>query len=311
MATPPYIIATTVPAAADIIATYPPIEQAYRDTVLSWLTQLSDPTTGIIKQTALPAGAVAQGGYLFGLRTSPNGGAPTTTIDIQPGVAATANLATPLNMTLGSTLSKSVASAWVLGNGGGLDTGAVADATYHIYEIQRSDTGVTDICFSLSPSAPTIGVNIPAAYDRWRRIWSILRQGGAIRAYTQFGDDCIWQAVASADVNITNPGTGGTSSPMTVPTGLNVKAKMRWSLGNGGVGATNLNVFSSFGGGASITVLINNIQSGVAGAIATGVAEVETWTNTSGGVSWQISFSNAAISVVAVTLGYMDQRGRV
>lgn len=55
MATPPFSIAETVPQVSDLISIYPPAENTYRDVVESWLTIISDPTTGLVKPSALPA----------------------------------------------------------------------------------------------------------------------------------------------------------------------------------------------------------------------------------------------------------------
>lgn len=54
MASPPYVIDETKPAASDLITQYPGVEQTFRDVVESWLTGLSDPTTGLLKPTAFP-----------------------------------------------------------------------------------------------------------------------------------------------------------------------------------------------------------------------------------------------------------------
>src|SRR5438477_221009 len=67
-------------------------------------------------------------------------------------------------MTLAASISKTT-GAWAVGSGnGGLDTGAIANSTwYHVYVIERPDTSIVDVAFSLSATAPTIGGNIPAA----------------------------------------------------------------------------------------------------------------------------------------------------
>lgn len=49
---PPFTIAETLPAVTDLVSQFPPVENTYRDVVESWLTQLSDPTTGLLKPTA-------------------------------------------------------------------------------------------------------------------------------------------------------------------------------------------------------------------------------------------------------------------
>jgi hypothetical protein len=60
---------------------------------------------------------------------------------------------------------------------GALDTGAIANSTwYHVWLIERVDTGVVDVLFSLSATAPTM----PANYTRKRRIGSM--KDGRFRA---------------------------------------------------------------------------------------------------------------------------------
>lgn len=58
MASPPYSIDETKPAAGDLISQYPGVEQTFRDVVESWLTQLSDPATGLLKTTAFPTSPI-------------------------------------------------------------------------------------------------------------------------------------------------------------------------------------------------------------------------------------------------------------
>jgi len=80
-------------------------------------------------------------------------------------------------MVLSSAITKRLDAAWAVGSGnGGLDTGTIANTTYHVWLIQRSDTGVVDALFSTSLTSPTM----PTNYDRKRRIGIIVRSAGAI-----------------------------------------------------------------------------------------------------------------------------------
>jgi hypothetical protein len=124
----------------------------------------------------------ASTGYLYGLTISNNVSDATNDIDIAAGEAAS-DAATPLLLVLGSSLTKRLDAAWAAGTGnGGLDTGAIANTSYHIWLIQRSDTGVVDALFSASATAPTM----PTNYDRKRRIGSIVRSAGAILGFRLF-----------------------------------------------------------------------------------------------------------------------------
>lgn len=52
---PPFDINQTSPSASDIISAFPVNEQLNRDVIESWLTFISEPSTGLIKSSALPA----------------------------------------------------------------------------------------------------------------------------------------------------------------------------------------------------------------------------------------------------------------
>lgn len=110
-------------------------------------------------------------GYYFGLGLTTNATDAANDIDIAVGSAA-ADVSPYYLMQLTSALTKRIDAAWAVGtNQGGLDTGSVANSTYYIWLIQRSDTGVVDALFSLSSTAPTM----PTNYDRKRRIGSLVR----------------------------------------------------------------------------------------------------------------------------------------
>ena len=162
--------------------------------------------------------------YLSGLTMSTAGGSSTMTI--AAGAANDSTNSTLMN--LASSIAKTTAS-WAVGTGnGGLDTGAIANTTwYHFYEIERTDTGVVDVVFSLSASAPAL----PANYTIYRRIGSGKTDASAHWiAFTQTGDQFIW-ATSLVDVNNANPASGSRSNvTLTVPTGVVVSALFRASL---------------------------------------------------------------------------------
>lgn len=125
-------------------------------------------------------------GLINGLTITNNGADATNDIDIAVGSAASDTSPYYL-MQLTSALTKRLDANWAVGtNQGCLDTGSVANAIYYIWEIQRSDTGVTDILVSLSSTAPTM----PTNYDRKALIGKMARTGGvnnAPRSYSQKG----------------------------------------------------------------------------------------------------------------------------
>lgn len=113
-------------------------------------------------------------GYMSGLKLTNDAGDVSNDIATAAGSAASDG-ATPVLMTLASSMIKRIDANWAAGtNQGGLDTGAVTNATYYEWLIQRSDTGAEDILISLSATAPTM----PADYDRKALIGKFARVGG-------------------------------------------------------------------------------------------------------------------------------------
>lgn len=252
-----------------------------------------------------PISGEALRGYLIGLTLSNNVGDSTNDIDIGSGDAASDGTI-PSLMILGAGITKRLDAAWAVGtNQGGLDTGALANGTYHVFLIQRSDTGVVDALFSASPTSPTM----PANYDRKRRIGSIIRQSGAILPFIQIGDE-FQLSTPIVDVSVTNPGAAAVNRTLSVPFGIIVNAKMIAVLANTAATATaNLNLTSP---------LVNNTISAFS---ITGVANtsgrpqqlsstVSIITNQSAQIRANLNYSDANVSYSIVTLGWTDYRGR-
>lgn len=245
-------------------------------------------------------------GYIAGLTLSTAGS--SSTFGVSAGVAADA--ANSTLMPLATAYTKTTA-AWVVGSGNGaLDTGTIANNTwYHAFEMRRSDTGVVDICVSLSPTSPTrAGSPIPAAYDQVRRIGSLLTDASAHWVkFSQNGDEFLWD-VPAGDVNTATLSTTPTNFALTVPSGVKVIAKIRGFVTN----ATNANA----------AVLVNSLDEAVAVAnTPTGnfTAIINAATTFAGYVenvrtdtSRQIRAvsTQAATTLTAATVGFIDRRGR-
>lgn len=149
-------------------------------------------------------------GYSTGLALTTNGADATNDVDIAVGAAAS-DVSPYYLLQLTGALTKRIDSNWVVGtNQGGLDTGAVANSTYYIWLIQRSDTLVTDVLFSLSSTAPTM----PTSYDRKRIIGSLVRAAGVNGATAK--------PVSTTVPFRSQPQTPVLSSNMTIPHGLGV-----------------------------------------------------------------------------------------
>lgn len=114
-------------------------------------------------------------GFYTGLALTTNAGDATNDVDIAVGAAAS-DVSPYYLMQLTGALTKRIDASWAVGtNQGGLDTGAVGNSTYYIWLIQRSDTLVADVLFSLSSTAPTM----PTDYDRKRLIGLLYRASAA------------------------------------------------------------------------------------------------------------------------------------
>lgn len=166
------------------------------------------------------SGAQLQG-YSFGLTLSSNAGDAANDVDITSGKAAAD--VSPFNlMVLSSAITKRIDANWVVGtNQGGLDTGSVtASGTYYIWLIQRSDTLVADVLFSLSNTAPTM----PSGYDRKRLIGSTVRSTST-NGLPQYNQSP--QEETKAWVNF-----DGTTSPPSIRSSRNVSSVTRNGTGD-------------------------------------------------------------------------------
>lgn len=248
--------------------------------------------------------------HLAGLTLSRN--ATVTSLDIAAG-AATDSTSADL-MALASSITKSLNSTWVVGTGnGGLDTGAKANSTwYHIWLIKRIDTGVVDVLFSLSVSAPTM----PASYTLKRRIGSVLTDSsGDLIAFSQNGDEFLWNTPV-LDVDVANPGVSAVNRTLSVPTGVVVWAKVTTR-------------FVNTDGSSSATLYLSELDKSdqapsatasplhtfgpainASGNSTTHSGNVDLRTNTSAQIRSRIDLNNANIGLRIATRGWIDRRGR-
>lgn len=246
-------------------------------------------------------------GHLFGLGLSNNATDATNDIDIAAGEARDSTNAQ--NITLSSALTKRLDAAWAVGtNQGGLDTGAIANTTYHVWLIKRSDTGVVDVLFSTSASAPTM----PANYDYKRRIGSILRESAAIVGFVQDGDTFM-RKTPIADVSVTNPGTAAVTRTLSVPVGIRVQAIVS-VFGYGTAAADNptgiyLSDLSQTDTTPSSSVFSTEVYTALAGLTQAG-GVVRVFTNTSAQIRSRVQVSTAGTGLTIATQGWVDERGR-
>lgn len=237
-------------------------------------------------------------GYRYGLTLSNNTTDATNDIDIAAGEAAS-DATTPVLMTLASALTKRLDAAWAVGtNQGGLDTGSIANTTYHVWLIQRSDTGVVDVLFSASATSPTM----PTNYDRKRRIGSIVRASAAILPFYQVGKFFFWTS-RSLDLNITSLSTAGALIPLTVPTGINVLVRIAAALNEGA--ATRHILIGSYNSTNSVpSDTLHDLVT--ATTVAETVGNFERVTDTSGQILYRASASSVSGFFRVWTIGWED-----
>jgi len=240
-------------------------------------------------------------GHLFGLGLANNVSDVTNDIDIATGGVRSSDNGADIN--LASGLTKRLDAAWTVGtNQGGLDTGSIADATYHVWLIKRSDTGVVDVLFSTSATAPTM----PTSYDYKRRLASIVRAGGVILPFTQV-DDYFELKTPVVDINVATLGTSSSTYTLaSIPTGIVLRANLTgftWKVANyAAVYARSLaqaDVAAAYNTNANIYDV-----SGGAGASS----NLVVWTNTSAQIAARSNVTST--NLIIITRGWIDTRGR-
>lgn len=174
--------------------------------------------------------------HINGLTYQNAAGDATNDVTVAIGSAMDASGAKLL--VLGTSLTKRLDAAWAVGDGqGGLDTGSIADTDYYIWLIHRADTGVTDVLFSTSATAPTM----PANYNYKRLIGWFKRASSAIVAFKTYeiaggGLEFAW-VTPRRDVNLaTTLTTSRRTDVLSVPSAFSVTAHIRGEASNSGTG---------------------------------------------------------------------------
>lgn len=267
-------------------------------------TSAEDVTGSATNRSRTPASgaAVSVAGSIAGLTLSNNGSDATNDIDIAAGEACATGSRD--RMVLASALTKRLDAAWAVGtNQGGLDTGSIADAWYHVWLIKRTDLTAVDVLFSLSATAPTM----PANYTLKRRIGAIRRASSAIVAFRQYGDTFKW-VTAVNDRNST-AAQANTLLAITVPTGVKVRPLMSAAL----VVGTTATIIMDVGDGdeASPTVGIATVVQGSAASLGITPTTQHIYTDTSAQIRFQQVHSvGVPTQAVLKTHGWDDPRGR-
>jgi hypothetical protein len=244
-------------------------------------------------------------GHIAGLTLSTAGS--SATFSVAAGQCADKN--NTVMMILAAAMSKTT-SAWAAGTGNGsLDTGSIANSTgYHVWLIKTA-AGVVDVLTSTSATAPTL----PTGYTLSRRIGWMKTDGSAQwTKFVQDGDLFEWDTPV-ADISAANPGTSAVTRTLSVPSGVNVQARVQAGvISASGAGIT----YALFTDLATADVVPIQAKSDLpatwtgGNGVSSSTALKDIRTNTSAQIRSRISFSDASVSVNINTLGWLDARGR-
>lgn len=261
----------------------------------------NDSGTSMVTTLPLALGAqAAQRGFINGLTLANNAGNAANRIDIAIGACATDDPNAPTVMSLTSVLTKDVSVAWAVGNNnGGLDTGTVsASANYHVWLIQRSDTGVVDALFSLSGTAPAM----PTSYDRKRRLGIVIRSSSTIGAFRQFNR----RVMLLAPVQTRNSTAAATNIQLLFigTNGVRVRPIFQAAAAVNGSGTCQ----NQFGDGdmAAIAATVQNAFYGTAGGNDSNIIDGVFITDTAGNLRYSAAVTGAVSSNLIYLHGWYD-----
>lgn len=181
---------------------------------------------------------------------------------------------------------------------------------YHFFVMRRPDTGVVDGACSRSPTAPTVGGAIPAAYTQYRRIGAGLLNGSAQwTLFVQDGDLFQW-ASPPLDINQTTSGLSAVLRGLTVPPGISVRAQINAQMTAGGSGEILYVSDPSTTDLAPVSSAVSPLNSMFTGASSTTSAQITVRTNTSGQIRTRQAAGGATETFRGATVGWFDTRGR-
>lgn len=244
-------------------------------------------------------------GHIYGLSISNNVVDVANDIDIAVGECASTE-ATPVLMQLSSPITKQLDNPWAVGSGnGGLDTGSIANTTYHVWIIQRSDTGVVDVLFSASATSPTM----PANYDRKRRIGSIIRSSGTIIPFYQDVDD-FSLVTPVIDYNSSSSGTSAVLIALTVPSGIRVRANINIVLQTMGASADSVYISDTRSADQPPNTSSSPLAQIIAESNSRSATSLRVFSNTSRQIRSRQGTGGATEFLRIATLGWSDNRGR-
>lgn len=241
--------------------------------------------------------------YISGCQISAPGGGVTLTVT----VCASTDSTKTVSMLSTGTYTKTTAT-WAVGSGNGmLDTGSTggsASTWYHLFEIERPDTGVVDFLMSLSVASPTL----PTNYTKFRYVASFLLDGSKnITGVTQNGNRFDWLTPPASNVTGTPGVTTAVLSVMTTPLGVNCEAILSGNASDPTTGSSIL--YLSNPAQTDVVASSSALTVQAAGTSTPGsFAGVRILTDTSSQIRRRVS--STTLSIIINTNGYIDQRGQ-
>ena len=235
---------------------------------------------------------------LNGLTLSNNSGDATNDIDIAAGACVSDDGTTVMNL---SAITKQLDASWAVGtNQGGLDTGSIANTTYHLWVINRPDTNVTDVLFSASASSPTM----PSNYTKKKCIGSIVRVGATILPFVQLYSEFLLKTPVLDHTTGATAGTSDiTATLSSLPTGVKVRA-----ICNGVAVDNGNNVYASSLDTTAIAASTSAAPLSTFGSNGTNTtSQFDVWTNTSAQIRVRQT-TNSANGFKIASLGWKDPR---
>jgi len=191
------------------------------------------------------------------------------------------------------------------GRSGCRSSSSLADASWHYFLVGGGGLQ-TDVLAHDSATQSSVLAEMQkiGGYTAYRPIGSVVRSTSIV-PFTQVGD--YFSLVTKVGANATNPGTSAVTRTLTVPTGIQVFARVAFG-GSGGSSAFYV-LFSDLAETDSVpsASLFNGGAPAVAGP-AIGVDYIRT--NTSGQVRSRISASGASDTLLWTTLGWIHSRGK-
>lgn len=247
-------------------------------------------------------------GAIDGLILSNNGVDAAKDIDIAVGEAVDDGGVVMMKLT--GALTKQLDASWAVGtDAGALDgTESVAgtpdaDTWYHCWLIRRSDTGVVDVLFSESATAPTMP---SGSWDQKRLIGSVLFDATPdILAFTQYENGRVEWNARDASYSDTTPGTSAVLVTVATPLGLKTKALLSYSIRDNSL---VLAICTSIDADdVAATASLHDIGSSNDTA---GAANLERITDTSSQVRIRSNIGTGLLHYTLQTIGFVHPRGR-